>query len=530
MNNKEKYDTTVKIMTVPSREETKEENIDYIAVNFQNWDIYIWSCREFTPFLTSDEGSVVKGVTARFENHQDEKKDKANLSTEWKPMNERVKDFTEIKLKEMANHNLEELVEIIDLNRLEKQMKNGLRIEEEKFFDENESRGLFMSTKIMSEMPNPRSSFGSEIGIHFWSEGQIHESLLIKKKGQHLNEDQISFIAQLLHRSPGSRRYIQKLYKLSLATLKRISKSSNLSESFHSQFHVQIRKQKSISYEAKQLIRSYISPPWGPKYISMVKNQIKSELRETYSLHRIRDFVKKEMRFSYKKGSSRPQIYATQRTQLIKALFWTELLLLVAKGEVIINWDESSFDRSVKRQFSWLPKGKNLPIINDKLKGRASLILATWNTGEWIGMVVLGTVDSDKFWLFLGLLKTLIDSRNDSIEKSPIIIFDNARTHSSIKTINTIKDLSLPVRFLAPYCPEAAPIERIFGKIKSKLRVLGWTQNIDFSKKNGVEIIFSLVKSLTKESWLKAWTDVIKEARLSIIEILIKNNTEMSSH
>ena len=202
----------------------------------------------------------------------------------------------------------------------------------------------------------------------------------------------------------------------------------------------------------------------------------------------------------------------------------------MAKGEVIINWDESSFDRSVKRQFSWLPKGKNLPIINDKLKGRASLILATWNTGEWIGMVVLGTVDSDKFWLFLGLLKTLIDSRNDSIEKSPIIIFDNARTHSSIKTINTIKDLSLPVRFLAPYCPEAAPIERIFGKIKSKLRVLGWTQNIDFSKRNGVEIIFSLVKSLTKESWLKAWNDVIKEARLSIIEILIKNNTEMSSH
>ena len=46
-------------------------------------------------------------------------------------MNERVKDFTEIKLKEMANHNLEELVEIIDLNRLEKQMKNGLQIEEE---------------------------------------------------------------------------------------------------------------------------------------------------------------------------------------------------------------------------------------------------------------------------------------------------------------------------------------------------------------------------------------------------------------
>ena len=287
---------------------------------------------------------------------------------------------------------------------------------------------------------------------------------------------------------------------------------------------------RNLSVMKQSNLSDPIYPPWGPKCISMVKNQIKSELRETYPLHRIRDFVKKEMRFSYKKGSSRPPIYATQRTQIIKALLWTELLLLVAKGEIIINWDESSFDRSVKRQFSWLPKGRTYQLLMTKLKERASLILATWNTGERIGMVVLGTVDSDKFWLFMGLLKTLTDSLNGSIEKSQIIIFDNARTHSSIKTINTIKDLSLPVKFLAPYCPEAASIERIFGKIKSMLRVLVWTQNIDFSKRNGVEIIFSLVKSLTKESWLKAWTDVIKEARLSIIEILIKNNTEMSSH
>ena len=139
-----------------------------------------------------------------------------------------------------------------------------------------------------------------------------------------------------------------------------------------------------------------------------MKDYLESKLREEYPLHKIRSYVKREMKFVYKKSSSRPPVYATMRSQLVKALFWTELLLLMAKGKIIINLDESSFDRSVKRQFSWLPVGRSYPIINDKLKGRASLILATWNSGEWISMVVLDTVDSEKFWFFLELLKLTI--------------------------------------------------------------------------------------------------------------------------
>ena len=151
----------------------------------------------------------------------------------------------------------------------------------------------------------------------------------------------------------------------------------------------------------------------------MVKDYLESKLREEYPLHKIRSYVKREMKFAYKKGSSKPPVYTTMRSQLVKALFWTELLLLMAKGEIIINLDESSFYRSVKRQFSWLPVGRSYPIINDKLKGRASLILATWNTGEWISMVVLDTIDSEKFWFFLELLKVTISNNNSDITNLP---------------------------------------------------------------------------------------------------------------
>ena len=236
------------------------------------------------------------------------------------------------------------------------------------------------------------------------------------------------------------------------------------------------------------------------------------------------------MKYTYKKGSSRPPIYGARRTQLTKALFWTELLSFIGKGEVVINLDESSFDRSTKSEFSWLPVGESCQIINDRLKGRASLIQATWNTSEWLAMVLLDTINSQKFWFFLKILKEIISRWDGNNQKSPIVIFDNARTHSSKITKSIIKELDLQVRFWAPYWPEVAPVERIFGKIKSKWRVLGGSMSIDFSKRKGVELIFRIINSIKKDSLMKAWIDVIKEAKMSIIQILSDKSFSANSH
>ena len=129
------------------------------------------------------------------------------------------------------------------------------------------------------------------------------------------------------------------------------------------------------------------------------------------------------MKYTYKKASSRSPIYGARRTQLTKALFWTELLSFIGKGEVVINLDESSFDRSTKSEFSWLPVEESCQIINDRLKGRASLILATWNTSEWLAMVVLDTIKSQKFWFFLKILKEIISRWDGNNQISPIVIF-----------------------------------------------------------------------------------------------------------
>ena len=230
-----------------------------------------------------------------------------------------------------------------------------------------------------------------------WSEQRVHESLLMRRKEQHLNDGQIHHIIKLIETSPKNWKHLQKKYKLSRATLRRIIHQKNKGATPEDSSFVRFKENKKISKDAERLIRCCLLPPCEPKSVPIVKKYIESKLNESYSKQEIRTYIKNEMKYSYRKENSRPPVYAEKRTQLIKALFCTELLSLIANGEVIINWDESSFDRSVKQLYSWLPVGESWQIINDRLKGRASLILATWNTGEWLVMIVMSTVNSDKF-------------------------------------------------------------------------------------------------------------------------------------
>ena len=81
------------------------------------------------------------------------------------------------------------------------------------------------------------------------------------------------------------------------------------------------------------------------------------------------------MRYSYKKGWSRPHKYGTKRVQLVKVLYWFELLKLLIEEKIVINVDESSFDRSIKNNTRGYQKVKMLPYWTKTLKEKQLLFL-----------------------------------------------------------------------------------------------------------------------------------------------------------
>ena len=72
------------------------------------------------------------------------------------------------------------------------------------------------------------------------------------------------------------------------------------------------------------------------------------------------------MNFSFKKGTSRMIASKIASLRELQSIYSCRMLRALKDDELLINVDESSYSRSIKRDYSWLPKGISSPIINTR--------------------------------------------------------------------------------------------------------------------------------------------------------------------
>ena len=84
-------------------------------------------------------------------------------------------------------------------------------------------------------------------------------------------------------------------------------------------------------------------------------------------------------------------------------------------------------------------------------------------------MSVAGTLNSEKFWIFIKFLQSIIKAEQEDSLKTLTVIVDNAWAHTSRFTKEVASKLVYKIRFLVLHCSEIAPVEQAFGIIKSKI-------------------------------------------------------------
>ena len=361
----------------------------------------------------------------------------------------------------------------------------------------------------------------------YWYAGEYHEDLCKRRKGNHLMPEHKKYICQLFRDFPNEHQNIRIAYKLSPAIFNKLNKISN-SKDYPNNLNFQMNSyQLPISEEAQNIITKAVKPPARPLTIRKICEIVYKESGERYSAHILRRFVKKGLRYSFKKAWSRPPKYSNKETKIAKGLFWTEILRMIHSEQSIFNVDEWSFTRAVKMEYSWLPMGHTSSIINDFWKGRANLILSVGSNAQWFGVIKTGTVDSKTFCIFIKLLEKVLLETESVGQWIPVVIMDNARIHSSIYTRSVMNNSKLKVKFLPPYCPEVAPVEHVFRAIKSKLRSRSLLQTIDFNKKSGIEAVMNEIVGISDKTLKTAWSEVVTECldgiKATVEELSCKN-------
>ena len=120
------------------------------------------------------------------------------------------------------------------------------------------------------------------------------------------------------------------------------------------------------------------------------------------------------------------------------------------------------FNKDLKMEYSWLPKGITSSFINQIHYESKSIISAFWSDGEYICEIIDSTVNSIIFGSFLWILKYFLKMRNLYDNDKSVVILDNASYHTSKQKIRIFKYLCLNVQILPPYSPTLDPVEVFF--------------------------------------------------------------------
>ena len=223
------------------------------------------------------------------------------------------------------------------------------------------------------------------------------------------------------------------------------------------------------------------------------------------------------MNYSFKRGWSRPTNCKRPDTVYSESIFSSRALSLFYQRWTIINIDESSFNRSLKRNYSWLPKCKSSPLINEDFTGRASLIFGLFSTGDWIGWIVDSTVNSKLFSKFIIILNKYIEHWTQIKKDKTVVFLDNAAVHTSKLSFWTANQNGLKYCFLPQYSPHLAPVEVIFGITKKKMSSTPHASKINFSKNTGKDAIWNALESISKTLVQKLWMKFVREAKAAVV-------------
>ena len=237
---------------------------------------------------------------------------------------------------------------------------------------------------------------------------------------------------------------------------------------------------------------------------------LNKDLNKDLKPYWIRDFIKYKLRYSFKRGSSRNKKAKSSTSIYAQAAFSSKLMRRILEDRLIVNIDESSFGRSIRNNYSWLPKSLNSGIINKKWSGRLTLIWGLTSNGSWMCMSINQTAKTEHFGIFMLIFRAYVDKCFNTKSKVITAAVDNAAIHLTKQSKALWIGLGIELLGLPQFCPHHAPWELVFGMVKGILKRRFKYKGVDFSKIEGKSAVVKALEKLDTKKALNMWKVLLK--------------------
>ena len=184
------------------------------------------------------------------------------------------------------------------------------------------------------------------------------------------------------------------------------------------------------------------------------------------SRHKTITWIKKELSYVCKRGSSKSHMSKSSKMKYSQLIFGIRMWSIIENNYYIVNVDEAMFTKSVKQNYSWLTCGKRHPIVNQNWVWSSTVIHGRWLGGDWLWAIYQGSTTSHRFDLYLLILREYW-TKALKIDQCRIkIIWDNASVHVSKKTLKMAVFLGISIYWLPQYSLSLPPVESVFEAMK----------------------------------------------------------------
>ena len=228
-------------------------------------------------------------------------------------------------------------------------------------------------------------------------------------------------------------------------------------------------------------------------------SRIEKITKKSLPLHWINRWLKKEIKYLYKRGNSRPALSIDPKLKYMQWIFGCRVLDMIAERKVIFNIDEATYSRSIKCNYSWLPRGKSCAVIITKWIGKTNVVFGLATDGNWIAIISDLSTISIRFSRYLLLLQHFSNLWMAVRTEDLRITLDNALVHVSAQTKKAAEWLGTRLILLPPYSPSLAPTEWVFGSTKKSLASQRKIKCVNFSKHYGKMMIVKCLKNIRKD-------------------------------
>ena len=181
---------------------------------------------------------------------------------------------------------------------------------------------------------------------------------------------------------------------------------------------------------------------------------------------KVRQLMKNEFGFSFRKTKKVPSQGNSQRCLILRQQYALKLLDQIEKGKRIINFDETWLNECSFVRRAWAPKDESPSMTLRAVSPRLSVLGALDTDGNCWYSLTHSITDSNIVMLFFYQLVRHLDIESPGWQDTTVFLIDNAAYHTGTEMKDFFKKMEMTVMYTAPYSYSSSPIELLWASLK----------------------------------------------------------------